>query len=111
MDRAIVETPRGLEEVQNRQLLPRWTFRQGSQDPLRPAGRAGRIEHRGAKPFVRDRRIGKSLHRLVETEHLAAVTGTVDYETAFDARALRHGLQRDVALGRRGHQNPRLAVV
>ena len=56
IDHALAVLPELVQEIEQRQLLRRRLLRQRPQDALRPAGRARRIEHRGAELFVGDRR-------------------------------------------------------
>jgi hypothetical protein len=108
---AVATAPRPQKEVDNRQMLRPRVFRQRPQNPFRAARRAGGIEHRGAEGFAGNRRVGKFIHRRIEIDDPVAVAGTVDNEAAFDPRALRQCLQRDLALRRRGEEDLRLAVV
>src|SRR5262245_10290056 len=80
-------------------------LRSGRKMPFGPAGRSRRIK--GTEGLVTDRRVGKSLRRRVEIGNLCVIARAVDDETAFDARALRHRLQRDATLGGRGDHDLR----
>ena len=86
---------------------------QRPHDALRSAGRAGRVEHRRAEPFVGDRGVGEVGNGggVVADPFVLGATGIVDDQHQRDGRAVGDRRQRHVTPGARRDQHLRFAVV
>ena len=84
---------------------------QRTQHALGPSSRAGRIEHRRAQRFIGQRGCGTIGGRLAEIAHARPFAGPIDDETELDPGAIGERRERDLALGLRGDEHLRQAVV
>ena len=112
IDHAFAVLPELLQEIEQRQLLRRRLLRQRPQDAFRPAGGAGRIEHRGADD-IRPRSACPGspavASRRPTMRSLSPVAVGDDAE--LDLGAFLERLARDVEFCHRCDENAGFAVV
>ncbi|MEY9220264.1 hypothetical protein ABH974_000687 [Bradyrhizobium ottawaense] len=98
------------EEIEQRQIMLRRLLRQRPQNAFRPSRRAGRIEHGGAEPLIRDRCCRHIRGDVRKSDDALALAGAVGDDAELDVGAGLDRLAGDVELRHRGDQDLGLAV-